>query len=293
MKNKNNFVSSLYNISFLRYSLPVILVGIFLLPKIGFMAALSPGQLINLTNSVRKENNLEILSVNSLLAEAAKAKAETIFSTQTFGHNINNKKFSEWIKEAGYSYSYVGENLALDFITSEGVIKAWLDSPTHKKNILNKEFTDIGIAVKEGIFNNRRTDLVVQIFGTPPEKLITRPDQVKEPTSLNNPAKNNLTITVEKTKLITAANKLKIVLPLNLHETPYNLNLSEYSFLPSVLFSDISVINYLPLKYRANKINLSEINYSSFLFKLNAWLDSFKKSFIAVLAPVAVLAKIK
>jgi hypothetical protein len=269
------------------------LAGIFLLPKIGFMAVLSPDQLINLTNSVRKENNLETLRVNKLLTEAAMAKAEDIFSSQKFGHNINNRKFSEWIKEAGYSYSYVGENLALDFITSEGVIRAWLDSPTHKKNILNREFTEIGIAVKQGDLNNRRSDLVVQIFGTPPEKPIISSGQVKKIFPPDTRAKKNLFVTVEKTKLIPTANKLKIVLPLNLYEKPYYLNLSEYSLIPNVLLPNFAGLNYLPLKYNDIKIIQSEINYYGVLFKFNTWLENFKKSFIAVLAPVAVLAKIK
>jgi hypothetical protein len=104
---------------------------------------------------------------NEMLAQAASSKAEAIFSEGTFAHEINGEKFSNWVKSAGYKYSYIGENLAIDFITAEGAVKAWFGSLTHKQNILNPRFSETGIAVKEGTFNNVNTILVVQIFGAP------------------------------------------------------------------------------------------------------------------------------
>jgi hypothetical protein len=72
-----------------------------------------------------------------------------------------------WFKQAGYSFSYAGENLAVDFTDSDAVNQAWLDSPTHRANILNGHYTEIGIATAEGTFEGHPTTFVVQMFGRP------------------------------------------------------------------------------------------------------------------------------
>ena len=144
-----------------------LLLGLFLLPKIVYSTALTNESIIKLSNKERSEYNLPLLRANQSLSEAALEKAQDIFLNQNFSHNIGNKKFSAWIKNAGYEYSYTGENLAMDFISSEGVIGAWLNSPMHKKNLLNAYFQEIGVAIVDGNLNGEQTTLVVQIFGSP------------------------------------------------------------------------------------------------------------------------------
>jgi hypothetical protein len=148
-------------------SLISIMLGIFLLPQLAFLSTITPDTIINLTNKERSKYGLNTLTANQLLSQAAYNKADAIFKSGKFTHQINNRKFSSWIKDVGYKYSYVGENLAVDFITAEGVIEAWLESETHKKNLLNNQFSEIGIAVVEGEFQGQNTTLVVQIFGAP------------------------------------------------------------------------------------------------------------------------------
>ena len=58
-----------------------------------------------------------------------------------------------------------GSGLAFNY--SEDINRAWLDSSGHKANILNDNFTEIGIATAEGTFNGHKTIFVVQMFGTP------------------------------------------------------------------------------------------------------------------------------
>lgn len=148
-------------------SLLGMLIGIFLLPQVAYSSAIAPEKLIELTNQERVKTGLKPLTANQLLAQAAYQKGNDILVNQTFQHNIHDKKFSSWIKETGYKYSYVGENLAMDFVTSEGVIAAWLDSYGHKKNLLGTHFTEIGVAEIEGKFQGQNTILIVQIFGAP------------------------------------------------------------------------------------------------------------------------------
>ena len=158
-------INNLFYIS--QISLLIITLGIFLLPKDAYSATINPETIINLTNTERNKIGLPALTENSLLAQAALAKGETILASQQFQHNFPDKKFSSWIKETGYQYSQAGENLAINFATSEGVIKAWLNSQTHKENLLNANFSDIGVAVIKGKFQSNDTILVVQIFASP------------------------------------------------------------------------------------------------------------------------------
>lgn len=148
-------------------SLLVILMGIFLLPNLAYLSSITPEKIIELTNLEREKNNAKPLRANRLLNEAAFEKASAILETQTFQHTIKDKKFSSWIKETGYDYSYVGENLAIDFATAEGVVTAWINSEAHKSNLLNPRFTEIGIATIEGKFEGEDTIVVAQIFGEP------------------------------------------------------------------------------------------------------------------------------
>ena len=58
-----------------------------------------------------------------------------------------------------------GENLARDFGDTGSVITAWMNSPTHRDNIVNGKYREIGVAVVDGVLNGVETTLVVQMFG--------------------------------------------------------------------------------------------------------------------------------
>lgn len=143
------------------------LVGIFLLPLLAYSAAITPEEIIALTNRERQVAGLSALTANQLLTEAALAKGQAILASQTFKHNIDNKKFSAWVRETGYDYSYVGENLAIDFLNSQSIMEAWKNSALHKKNLLSPYYQEIGLAAVAGKFQGQDTTVVVQIFGSP------------------------------------------------------------------------------------------------------------------------------
>ncbi len=71
-----------------------------------------------------------------------------------------------WFEKVGYDYNFAGENLAVNFTEAERVDQAWMDSPSHRRNIINERFEDIGIATAEGRYRGRRAYFVVQLFGT-------------------------------------------------------------------------------------------------------------------------------
>lgn len=114
------------------------------------------------------ENNLKPLELNSQLYQAAQSKANDMLLNGYFEHYTPSGQ-SPWdfIHASGYLYLSAGENLAMDFATSEGIHKAWMNSPLHKRNILNPEYTQIGIATVSGYYVDHQTTMVVQIFGKP------------------------------------------------------------------------------------------------------------------------------
>jgi hypothetical protein len=139
--------------------------GFFGISKIA-ASNITPTNIISLTNQERSANGLNTLSQNSKLATAAMAKAENMFEEQYWDHfGPNGETPWQFITGAGYNYVYAGENLAKGFRTSEGVVEAWMASPTHRDNLLSKNYKDIGVAIKTGVLLGKETTLVVQMFG--------------------------------------------------------------------------------------------------------------------------------
>ena len=73
----------------------------------------------------------------------------------------------DFILASGYQYEYAGENLAKNFMFTDGVLDAWKNSPTHRENIMKGDYTEVGFAVVNGVLNGEETTLVVQLFGRP------------------------------------------------------------------------------------------------------------------------------
>lgn len=147
----------------------IFIVIIFFSPKIDATAAgdIGANQLITLTNNYRAAFGEKALAPNPRLTQAALNRAKDMLSEQYFAHTSpEGKKFSAWVKDVNYQYFYVGENLAIDFSSGDELFKAWLDSPTHRENILRPEFQEIGIAIVSGRYYLHPTILVVQLFGT-------------------------------------------------------------------------------------------------------------------------------
>ena len=130
-------------------------------------ATVSTGTVISLTNSARSSAGLSSLSSNSQLAAAAAAKAADMFQNQYFAHTSPQGK-DPWyfINNAGYDFIYAGENLAIGYSDSAEVHSAWMNSPTHRANILNPNYREIGVAQVSGEYEGAQTTIVVQEFGS-------------------------------------------------------------------------------------------------------------------------------
>lgn len=143
-------------------------------PKVlGMSSNVSAAELIGLTNQERQKNSLPPLSENNKLNQTATAKAKNMFEENYWAHYSPSGR-DPWgfFHKAGYRFSHAGENLARNFYNSNEVIRAWMASPTHRDNLLNSNYKEIGIAVLEGTLGGQPTILVVQEFGTPSEGVV-------------------------------------------------------------------------------------------------------------------------
>lgn len=130
-------------------------------------SSITPEAIIRLTNQERSASGLNTLNTNSKLSAAALAKANNMFEEQYWDHfGPNGETPWQFIRAEGYNYVYAGENLAKGFQTAEGVVEAWMASPTHAANIMNVNYKDIGVAVVQGVLLGKQTILVVQMFGS-------------------------------------------------------------------------------------------------------------------------------
>ncbi len=110
-----------------------------------------------------------ILSRNFILDEIASRRAKDMFLKQYFEHiSPQGIGASEVAESVSYAYIAIGENIALgNFESDEDLVLAWMNSPGHRANILNRRFTELGIAVEKGMYEGRETWIGVQIFGKP------------------------------------------------------------------------------------------------------------------------------
>jgi hypothetical protein len=146
----------------------VLLQAFVIFPRSRTLGIIFPATIADFTNSDRIANGLAPLAVNPILQEAAQEKANDMAQNDYFAHTSPAGLTPwYWFFKAGYDFSYAGENLAVNFSDSEDVMNAWMNSPEHRANILNANYTAIGVATAEGMYNGALTVFVVQDFGSP------------------------------------------------------------------------------------------------------------------------------
>lgn len=154
------------------------------------------------TNRHRAEADLPPLTENTLLDIAAQKKVDDMFERQYFEHESpTGEGAGDLVEEAGYEYIVVGENLALGNYKDDTVLlRAWMDSPGHRENILKSSYTEIGIAVARGKFEGRDTWLAVQHFGKPISECPAINSRLKSQIDSNNLKIDNLKNDLENRK---------------------------------------------------------------------------------------------
>jgi hypothetical protein len=138
------------------------------LPSDDLTAAILAGSVVKLTNEERDDSNLAPLMASPLLTRAAQMKADDMAAKGYYAHiSPDGTAPPYWLDAVGYRYQIMGENLVVDRTDSEQVVSAWMGSATHRQNILNPTFTEIGIGVAYGTYKGDDTIYVVQMLAKP------------------------------------------------------------------------------------------------------------------------------
>jgi uncharacterized protein YkwD len=151
-------------------------------PQNIFFADITKITLENFVNQTRQSIGLNPLTENEKLNQAAQLKAQNMVANNYFEHTSPSGISPwYWFVQAGYKYKYAGENLAIGFFESQEVYNAWLNSPSHKANIINPNYTEIGTAIISAPAQGNSI-IVVQEFGSravtkvaTPKSTITKP----------------------------------------------------------------------------------------------------------------------
>ncbi len=195
----NNYRAKLLHHKSLLFLILILLVGSFFLSfmrtnfssVLGISSNVTLQELLVLTNKEREANGLPALKLSNELSSAAEGKASSMLSENYWAHE-SPSGVTPWvfIKNAGYNYTYAGENLARGFTNTEEVINAWMASPTHRQNMLSGNYKEVGFAIRTGVLTGEETVLVVEMFGSRelsgvPQTASTKPEIAAASNNLN------------------------------------------------------------------------------------------------------------
>lgn len=127
-------------------------------------------QILYFTNKEREKLSLTPLVSNAVLDRIASLRVDDLFANQYFEHTspVDGQTITSVAAKVGYPFLLVGENLALgNFVNEQDMVTAWMESPSHRENILNGKYQELGVAMKTDVFKGEETTIAVQVFGTP------------------------------------------------------------------------------------------------------------------------------
>ncbi len=211
----------------------------------------SQNEIINLTNANRNDSGLLDISENSLLNKIAGMRVDDMFARQYFEHTTPTGETVSGIStNAGYHYITIGENIALgNFDGAKGLVEAWMASPGHRANILNKNYTEIGVASKQGIYKGQSVTIAAQVFGRPLTDCVEPDPQVKDTVDKYKVSAQNLYSNMQS---------IKNILPmLSSDQATYNAKISEYNSLAKLYNDLVSEIKQLTSGYNAQVTNFN------------------------------------
>jgi uncharacterized protein YkwD len=277
-QEKNNHRATLLKPFFLLFFLVLYLLSQSIIKSLtianpgilGYSSEITTQKVLDQTNSERIKLGLKTLNYNSVLSQSAKEKADDMFKNDYWAHNSPQGK-TPWtfFDAAGYKYSVAGENLAKDFYDTDSLIKAWMNSPTHKANIIHTKYKEIGIAVVNGTLGGIKTTLVVQHFGTPlvaqaapKTTVVKQTSDIVQPEIINQPVSDIIPQAIDIPELknaeVLAGNNEKLISPLTINKVFSSII---FIVLAVVLFID----GFITLKNNTHRLTGSTVGHIGFL----------------------------
>jgi len=123
-------------------------------------------KIFEMTNEERKKKDLPPLKLNPLLSKIGRAHSENMAKQMKFEHNLDDKTPFDRIRAAGYKYAVAGENIAFgeEDASLQLIMKTWMESNAHRDNILQTQYTEIGIGIARDKMGQA---YYTQVFGKP------------------------------------------------------------------------------------------------------------------------------
>jgi len=122
-------------------------------------------RIFELLNRERKEKDLTPLALNPTLVKMARGHSANMAKQEKMDHVLDDKNPADRAKDIGYDYMRLGENVAFGKgVTLDEIHQGWMDSKPHRENILNPDFTEVGVGIAA---DAKGTKWFTQVFGTP------------------------------------------------------------------------------------------------------------------------------
>ena len=137
-----------------------------------FMDFQFANEVLKLANKERSERGLNPLELDNKLTNIAEDHSQSMAVNDFFGHKdpTDGSSSLNRIEEGGYEWNRWGENVAAGHSTPEDVMEGWMKSPGHRNNILNPNFTEMGIGYEFLVDDKGSVNYShywTQVFGTP------------------------------------------------------------------------------------------------------------------------------
>jgi uncharacterized protein YkwD len=103
-------------------------------------------QALRFTNDARRRHGCPALTINARLVQAARRHAADMVSRGYFEHRSpSGDNAGDRVAATGYDWSAYGENIARGQDSAAEVVQDWMDSPSHRENILTCGFSEVGV----------------------------------------------------------------------------------------------------------------------------------------------------
>lgn len=131
--------------------------------------AIDPLDFVEEINKVRTKTNAPVLRLNATLMRAAKMRAETIKKHQNFSHQdpYDGIELGTVLPKLQYSFVYATENIGMGGISASNFVEGFMNSTSHRNNLLDPTLTETGAAIVDGPYKQYYVNYAVQLFAIP------------------------------------------------------------------------------------------------------------------------------
>lgn len=137
---------------------------------LAYATEISSQRLLDSTNKQRSANHKSPLKLNDKLTSAAQAKANDMAKRNYWSHvTPDGQQPWAFVQQAGYAYQKAGENLAYGFDTSADTVTGWMNSKSHRENLLDSAYSEVGFGYANVSDYNKSgpETVVVAMYGEP------------------------------------------------------------------------------------------------------------------------------